>query len=97
MPPAKARHAEIVFAVALPVSVITLAGSWVLFLWGNSHDNNFTLSTPAFIVGLFELVFAGAAWRTRKEQRKIDKAGRAAAGLADTASPAQAHVRQRHC
>jgi hypothetical protein len=81
----KARHAEIAFAVVLPMSVITLAGSWVLFVWGDNHGNNFNLSTPAFIVGLLELIFAGSAWSVCKEQRKIDQAGRAAVGLAGTA------------
>jgi hypothetical protein len=83
-----ARRAGIWFAVLLAVSTITLVGSGVLFLWGDSHNNNFTWSTPTFWVGVIGLVFTSVAWNARKRYRKIDQAGKTVAGITVTGDSA---------
>ncbi len=89
---ARARRAGIVFAAVLIASAVTLAGSWVLFVWGSNHHDDYNPSTLAFSAGLLGLVWTHAAWDRRK---KLRQTGGPAAGLADPADGSASPPRER--
>jgi hypothetical protein len=76
----QARRAGIAFAVLLAATTLTLVGSWVLFLWGSNHHNNYGPSSLVFCAGLFGLIWTWSAWERRKGLRRISQGDTAAAG-----------------
>jgi hypothetical protein len=94
----RARRAGIVFAAWLGVTVIAAAVTVALYARDLSKPQaDFSLAVFALIAAMFALIATCSAWARRNNLKKIDKAGKAVAVLADSGDSTASRMKCPEC